>query len=265
MLLIIFFVYSFGQNEISPNPETKTISDLTLKAGEFEKPIVITIENSDKTIDLENLYIEIVPDSSSKDKTGWFEFLNYQDTPEKILIETIGKGEKTTVTLKISVPITANVDDEFKGKLILSSDSLTGQEKEYTANFRVNESKKVLLELSKTSLSTDCTPDGCDSINLIIAKMDLENNGNTDITNVLIETEETQSYALCPDWFDPQSKTVPKISSNDAYPINMIITPTYQGEPGHVCYLKITFNNPITQQKETQLSDPIIVNLKYTE
>jgi hypothetical protein len=243
---------------------TKTISDLTLKAGEFEKPIIITIENSDKTIDLENLYLEITPDSSSADKISWFEFLNYQDTPEKILIETIGKGEKTTVTLKITVPITANVDDEFKGKLILRSDSLA-TDKEYTANFRVSESKKVLIELSKTSLSTNCTPDGCESINLIIAKMNLENNGNTDITNVLIETEDAQSYALCPDWFDPQSKTVEKISSKDAYPINMILTPTYQGEPGHVCYLKITYDNPITQQRKTELSDPIIVNLNYKE
>jgi len=243
----------------------KTISDLTLEAGEFDKPIIITIENSDKTLDLEGLNIEMVPDDSSKDKLDWFEFLNYQDSPEKILIDTIGKGEKTTVTLKISIPITANVDDEFKGKLVISSDSLTGQEKEYTANFHVSKSQQIALALSKTRLSTNCNPDGCTPIQFTFEKVNLENNGTVDVTNILIETEDVKSYALCPDWFEPQSDSTALIKPKGVYEINMILTPTYQEETGHTCYLKWTFDNPITGKRETQISKPITIGLKYSE
>jgi hypothetical protein len=248
--------------------KTKTISYITLEAGEDKKPIVITIANDDEDIDLDDLTIEITPDSSSSDKLNWFEFVNYEEVPTKKTIDQIKKDEKEAITLNISVPLTAEIDDEFKGKLTLTSNSLEDS-KEYTVLFKVSKSKTVKLELSKTSLETKCyqaDDDICTPIQLTFEKITLKNSGNVTINNILLEADDSlQSYALCADWFEPQSRTIPELTKDDPYTINMIITPTYNQTEGETCFLKWTFINPLTNQQETGLSEPITITTTYKE
>jgi uncharacterized membrane protein len=222
------------------------------------------LKNKNKNTAIENLEIEIIPDEGMEDKMNWFEIINYAETKNKITIDKIEASTSKKIAIKITPPIDTQKDESFLGRILLKSNTLS-ENKEYLINLVVSKAPNISLKLSKTNLRTDCDSTGCTPLKFPFEKVSLQNTGTIDLSNILISIDTTESFTLCQDWFDPQEKIIPELKAGESVIINMILTPTYQNEEGHSCYLKWAFINPITQSQEVILSEPLTISLNYRE
>ncbi len=241
----------------STREKNKLIQDNKLVAGE-EKIIQLTFENKSKNVDVDDILVEIVPDIEYENiKTEW----NLSLTNSGI-ISKIEKDKKETLQLRMLVPITAKVGDDFKGKIIVSSNSLT-EKKEYILILTVDKASIANLKLNKTSLKTDCEPE-CKTIKTAVEGLKIENTGNVDVTDVTIELDTTRS-PLCEDWFDIKIGYFDSIPAKGSRTIDIDIIPLYISETDTTpCYLKFTYTDPTKTDRQVFITDPpLSIETKY--
>ncbi len=245
---------------------TGSLNKTDLTAGQFLTPTTLKIKNNDKKIDLEDVTIEIIPDAASQDKLNWFEFLNYQDVAYKYSISKILKNSEEIVSLKVNVPITAEIGDEFTGKLVISSNSLESK-KEQTMIYRVKSKPTVSLKLTKTVLSAICPAGDCPEIDLGIEKVQLENNGSATVNNVVVTIDPNNLDPECTYWFEPSTYTISTIDPKEKVTLNMKIWPiTITETTKRTCYFLWAYDDPTTGSRETGRSDPpMVVTITYKD
>jgi hypothetical protein len=223
---------------------TKIISDEKLEAGE-QKQILLTFTNNNRNVDVENIEFEIIPDIGYENKLEWFSFSNDG------IINKIEKNKKTnTIQLRINVPITAQINDDFKGTLILTSNSLE-EKKEYILNFIVSTAANVDLKLTKTDLTrTICNPE-CQLIQTIAQNVELNNTGDGDATNILIELDPIKAPEECFDWFDIKIANIDSIPSKSKIKLDIDIQPLFITQSSFTtCYLKISYTDPTKTDRQ---------------
>ncbi|MDD3083444.1 MAG: hypothetical protein PHP82_00285 [Candidatus ainarchaeum sp.] len=246
--------------EETKREKNKLITDTDLVAGE-EKQIELKFKNTNKNINVENVSFEIIPDSGYEDH-DWEIYLTGNGIINKI---EANKGEET-IQLRVKPAITANVGDEFKGKLIVSSNSLE-ENKEYLMILKVSSAVGVSLELTNTNLpEIDCGYE-CGNIRTSAQSkpLTLENNGNIEATDVRIELDYEMSLE-CRDWFDIISSSFDEIEAGGERILDIKIQPLFITETKTTpCYLKITYVDP-TKTGRQLLSDTILrIETDYTE
>ena len=245
--------------------EEQGINEDSYSAGDEQEILEISFDNDNKTIDIVDLYIEVTAESGYESKLSWFEFANYEDIKTKAKIDLIQAKEENTINLFVSIPISAQVDDDFKGTLIVNSDSLEA-EKKYDIYLRVKKSAEVQLELTKDSVSTDCLGDSCVTIQFNLEGVALKNKGSATVTNIKLSIDEAQSNPECIDWFEIIKDTITTLEPGAQETLNINVTPNWFGQEEYACYLNWTFDNPTNGLRETLFSDPPIkVSLDHTE
>ncbi|MDD4251179.1 MAG: hypothetical protein PHX27_03240, partial [Candidatus ainarchaeum sp.] len=243
----------------SARETNKTILDETLKAGEL-KPIILTFQNKNKNITAENLLFEIVADEGYEDKLSWISMTNDN------IINKIEPTKKETIQLRVTPPITSQIGDDFKGKLIIKSDSLEDK-KEYIISFKVKTASNVNLVFNKNTFKTKCTSE-CITINTATEGMKLKNAGNADATDVKIELDPTRSNECDTDWIvELLVNSFDVISAGKDKTIEMAITPRYiNNTKKTTCYFKISYTDPTKEDRQVILVDPpLIIETTYSE
>jgi hypothetical protein len=236
-------------------------NDLT--AGK-EEIYELEIKNESEEVNLSDLKLEIVADSGYEEELDWLEFANYNGTTKtENIIEKIEAEKSKTIQLYVEPQKTSKIGDSFKGKLVLSSDSLETK-KEYIINLIVDEAAEVSLELSERDFDSKCTPD-CETIRFAgNDNVTLNNKGSASANKIEISADESiNSYDYCSMWMEIKTTEIDTIEADGEKSLNIDITPEYHGEDEYLCYLNFEFDNPTTGERESMLSKAIVINLDY--
>jgi hypothetical protein len=242
----------------SARESSKTISNEKLESGK-ETTISLAFRNNNRNINIQNLQLTIIPDSGF-DNIDWDISLTNNG-----LINSIEANQTGTIQIKINIPITANLGDNFKGKLVLKSDSIS-EEKEYFLNFEVSTVPIINFKLNKYSFRTNCDTISCQTIRTVAEGLRLENTGNTKVENINIELDNSITDE-CDNWFDIRRETIDEINAKGHATIDIDITPIgITQTKTTACYLKISYNDPTKTQRQFFITDPpITINTTYRE
>jgi len=251
-----------------------TISGLSsvtsLGAGE-QNTITLTIKNTEK-YPVENLKLRITTtESASTPMLAWFKFNQASESDKTtFIIEKIDPSESKQVKIIIDTPLTARKDDEFNGKLELSSYSLKNSitpdllmkvTREKTASVEFGGTSNFTLTCSSTTKS--CAP------KVLATEVKLVNKGNVEVKNVEVSIDplNSTSPSLCAGptgvgWIVLNTTNILSLAASGSpeaeQPVLMNIIPTYDTRPTDTavstlgCDLKWRYIDPLTQQTQTR-------------
>ncbi len=267
-------VVSDTEIDISP---TGKITTSGLTAG-TRTPLNITITNKNKTLPVENLVITINTDNSEyAQNLSWLEFnQSVTGEPNTIIIENIDPNNgKKQITLYITPPINAAVNDAFIGYLSLTSYSIK-REKRPDVEFKVTTAKKADLTLngidSPFSVSCFKSTSTCETKSLTPNAVYFKNNGNVDITNVSFEvlllngasTTNCQQYLSRFVTSNSDPLKIPLIKAGAQEPISVDLTASYEDTSTFAdCVIQWKYINPVSNPP-TLVTDTKTIKIRKT-
>lgn len=243
-----------------------SLIDEKLVAGQGKKPNTITIKNENKTVDMENVLVEIVAEAGKEDKLYWLDFLgNDAGEPRKITINKIEAGKSATLVLNINPAINEEVGAQFRGEIKISSLSIDDDVK-VGLLLTVFEKIEPNLILTGLSYSTSCTiEEGCGEIDTSLGKTKLENKSKyLDITNIKLSlVEDSPSDPDCIYWITINQTDIPLIKAGEKANVVWKIEP-YEtaSKEFNSCFLKWTYDDPINIGERAQ--DQAEVKIRVT-
>ncbi len=243
-----------------------SLIDEKLIAGQGKKPNTITIKNENKTVDMENVLVEIVAESGKEDKLYWLDFLgNDAGEPRKITINKIEAGKAATLVLNINPAINEEVGAQFRGEIKVSSLSIDDDAK-VGLLLTVSEKLEPNLVLDGLSYSTKCKiEEGCDEIDTSLGKTKLENKSKyLDITNIKLSLiEDSPSDPDCLYWITLTQTDIPLIKAGEEANVVWKIEPDETASKEfNSCFLKWTYDDPINIGERAQ--DQAEVKIRVT-
>ena len=243
-----------------------TITDSTLRANQ-RKTLSYVLRNKDTKVPLESIKLEILssPGLEFEQRLDWFEIGLYSDKKTTRLIDRIAQGSSEPIQIYVDVPVDAQEDDIFSGKLVISSPSM---EEDLEINMTLTVAEGISYGLTLTgalsSYTSDCDFEGCETIRTLDSRLKLKNTGkNQSLENVVISVDES-SDAVCESWFEIVNNTIASIGPEESIELNMIITPLYEAEKNY-CFLKFTYDDPISGSRDSILSRSLEIALNYNE
>jgi len=229
-----------------------------MEAGK-EETIDITVKNNNKTIPIENLELEIVPDSDSTQNLDWFRFSQAGDELHKVNIPSIEPTKSVTIKLYVKTAVSAKINDFFKGTLKATSYSVTG-EKTSTMDFKVTTEKDVALKFTASgnpyTISCKKSTSTCENKVMSNNEVKIKNEGDVEITNLKIEIDyiNNATSANCPQYLrsfivvdSADGSKITSIKPNEEKGIKVELTAPFAGEEkdSATCVVKWTYIDPL--------------------
>ncbi|MBT4596774.1 MAG: hypothetical protein HOC95_02240 [Candidatus Diapherotrites archaeon] len=243
-----------------------TITDSTLKANQ-RKTLSYVLKNNDRAVPLENIKLEIIPNPGLEfeGRLDWFEFGLYSESKTIRVIDNIAPGSSEAIQIYIDVPVDAQEDDIFSGKLVISSPSM---DDDLEINMTLTVSEGISYGLAFTgalsSYRSNCDFSSCETIRTLDSGLKLKNTGkNQALTNVVITVDES-SDAVCETWLEIVNDSITSIGPEENIELNIIISPLYEAEKNY-CFLKFTYDDPISGARDSILSQSMEIELNYSE
>ncbi|MCX6803555.1 MAG: hypothetical protein NTY48_03210 [Candidatus Diapherotrites archaeon] len=182
---------------------TASLTNTTLVAGE-EKSFAIKIQNQNKTIPLQEIKVEVVPDPDFDGNLNWFRFSSpNQNELYSTTIASIDPTKSEIVTLYVTPPVSSKKGAEFKGVLKISSLSINGEITK-PISFAVGTDKKVQINLVGVDkpFTINCVQSTgiCETKTLGNSEVYLENKGNIDVGPIKVQMDMSNQNvtANCP-------------------------------------------------------------------
>ena len=232
------------------DPSISNLKKETLKAG-----VAIyqdfTLKNSSKSIPMNDVLLEIVPESGSEASLGWMRFdLADADNSAARTIESISPNQSEPLRIYIEPPMNAAVNDGFVGNLRISSLSIEGV-KTFPIVLKVTVPNTAKLTLVTSDLSIPCDEDEGTCVKTSSeGKAKLKNEGTVAIEDIDVEIDETKSEADCLAWLTSMTTTnISKIEPKAEANIIMDFTPLTDGPTYTRCFFRISYTDPINDEQ----------------
>jgi uncharacterized membrane protein len=256
-----------------PTSVTKT----KMEAGK-EETIDIKVKNNNKTIPIENLTLEIIPDADSTDNIEWFRFSGSTDEKYKVLLPTIEPTKEVLVKLYVRAPASAKINDFFKGTLKGTSYSINA-EKTSTMDFKVTIEKDVGLTFTATGnpFTVTCkkSTSSCEEKVYSNKEFKIKNVGDVDITDLTIEPDytNTATSANCLQYLNeftvidsPDGSKISVIEPNEEKDIKVILTAPFEGleKETATCIIKWMYVDPLDPTQTVKETYSLEINKTTT-
>jgi hypothetical protein len=242
---------TISPTEVSVTGLSQTMVSLT--AG-VQKELNIKIKNNNKLIPLENLLVEIYPDSGSEDTLSWFT-ISDSESPSETTIPLIEPTKDYPIKIFINAPITSSLNDEFKGTIRISSSSLK-DEKKSAISYKVGTASKLSLifKINPETFPITCskTTTVCTGMKtLATGEAYFQNTGNIDIGPIALSVnmEAQATTASCLSFLRLNTTSIPGVKAGEKFEnISIdIMNPPESPDTltGEVCVLHWEYNNPL--------------------
>ncbi|MFA7134147.1 MAG: hypothetical protein WC122_04175, partial [archaeon] len=242
------------------DPTKLTITGLTttsvgLTAG-ITKEVNITIKNNDTKIPLEDILVEVIPSTNYESTLDWITIASISDesAPNEIIIPSINPKSQVSVKMYIKSPINANLDEEFRGVVRVTSLSLKEEKISPIFSYKVTRETKVdLFFKMPDDFKINCSEStGICKGEKVLATGDVsfENKGDVDIgaINLEIDLTDQATTADCPSFLTLNTTYIPSLPKKTIYEnISLEIVSPPESAPNvtEVCVIKWTYNNPL--------------------
>lgn len=257
------------------------LSNTTLTAGE-QKTIPIQIKNGSKSTPIKDLRFEIVADPAGEQdyetKIDWFAFADPSTEGKNIkVLDNLDPNASATITLYVKPPIGAIKGEEFKGKIVVSSNSLTGTKAPIIMDYIVATEKKVDIQFvtPEKDIVITCTNGVCNNRLWQTGQAYLINNGNVAVGPIKISilsqpptTANCRTYLQQFSTLDANSDTIDKLEAKDKTPLNKativmkIIAP--QETPNNdnaLCKIGWQYSDPLNPENGLVQGEPYIISI----
>jgi hypothetical protein len=244
------------------------IKDHQLVSGEQED-MAFDIKNDDRTLPLKNITITIEADDiESEENLDWFEFAESVSDKQTATIGSISPREKETLTLKVTPSIDAKIGEKFKGKMKIESFGIQEREILVNLDFMVKEEKQSRLTFDVSDLSTDCYTSmaPCKPVQTL-GKIKVENTGDAPIGPILIAWDTGAGASdYCDHWIDFATYSISSLAVDAEKVLAFDLTiPDGETAPFTSCYLKATYEDPLTGKTNVDPSEPFQIKITIKE
>ncbi len=260
---------TINPTELTMTPSLTTTTNLT--AG-LQKETVLTFKNANKTIPLEDVKIEIHADAGFEDALDWITIAN-SETPLETTIPLIDPTKSQTIKIYIKAPIDAKKDEEFRGKIRVTTYSLKAP-KEFLASYKVATETTVnlvfkmspkIFNITCSKITGICT--GAQKLSNGEARF--ENAGSVTIENILIslDLDAPEATANCQSYFRLWTPKIDKLEAgakDGTTVVEVMDAPASGNTASEVCVLQWEYNNPLDPTTRERDRTIIEINKKTT-
>ncbi len=243
---------AINPTELTMTPLLNTTVPLTAgKQVEYN----LKFKNASKTIPLENLKVEIQPDTGSEDTLSWIEIVNSTTSASETTIPLIDPTKDQSIKIFVTAPLTAKKGDKFVGSVVLSSPSLKA-DKPYTIAFNVTTETTVNLvfKITPKTFPITCTRSTgvCTGMKTLVGgEAHFENLGSVAIENIelSLDLEAPEATASCQSYFKLNTTEIKSIAPGKKdEPVSIDIMNSVESPDtvvAEVCVLQWEYNNPL--------------------
>jgi len=257
-----------AKTDITMTGLTETVKTLT--AG-TPVPYILIFKNKSKTVTVENLRVEIKADTAFENALNWMTISDAETAANEIIIPTINPLGEEKIRIYVTAPIASKLNEEFRGKIVLSSYSLK-EDIEFLTSFKVTKETNVKLNfvMSPKIFNINCSKTTlvCTGMqNLSNGEARFENKGTLAIDNIAVslDLEHQAATANCQSYFKLYTTKVGPLEAGAIDgTVRVEVTNALESPDTDVavCILHWEYNNPLDPTTRIKDETTIEINKK---